>query len=350
MKFKKTLFLLILLILLGLVAYLLERPKDVTPSADTFPDFTVDAAALIHIRNKGEVVALVKTDDGWKLEGEQGFPADPDLVKKTLKSIDELKKEHNVVSNNPQNQSLFEVDPNSGIEVKVSGQDDKVLANFFVGKTGPDFMSTYIRKADSDEVLLGEGYHLRSSFTRTAKSWYDLNVCSLPSEQIEKISIIEGDKRLSLKKDQDQWLLIDPNQAPAKKAVVDDMVTTLTRLRANDLLKADTLEEYGLAAPRKQIMVTMSDGSEKKIDIGRQNDKNQYHVKAEKDVVYLVPQYSMNKFSKTFDELKEIPPKEEAKKEGVTPAEGEAGDGKAGIPIGHGTMSESSPSSESSEK
>jgi len=338
MKFKKTLFLLILLILLGLTVFLLERPKEVPPSANIFPDFTVDAAALIDIRNKGEVVALVKTDEGWKLEDEQDFPADPELVKKTLESIDELQKEHNVVSNNPQNQNLFEVDPNSGIEVKVSNQDKKVLANFFVGKTGPDFMSTYIRKADSDEVFLGAGYHLRSSFTRTAKSWYDLNVCTFPSEQIEKISIIEGDKRLSLKKDQDQWLLIDPNQAPAKKAAVDDMVTTLTRLRANDLLKADTLEEYDLAAPKKQIIVTLSDGSERKIDIGRPNDKNQYYVKAEKDMVYLVPQYVMNKFSKTFDELKEIPPKDEAKEGDVSPAEGEAGDGIPGVHGMPGTM------------
>ena len=316
MKFKKTLFLFILLMALGVLAYIMERPKDITPSVNLFPEFTIDAAALIDIKNQEEKIILVKTDEDWKLEDEQGFPVDPELVKKTLESIAELKRANNVVSHNPENQALFEVDPNKGIEIKVSDQDKKILANFLVGKTGPDFMSTYLRQANSDEVLLCEGYHLRSSFTRKPKNWYDLNITKLSQDQIEKIEINQEKKKLTLKKDQDAWLLIDPNQSPAKKNLADDMANTVARLRASDLLKPDTLEEYELAPPKKQIVVSLSDGSEKIIDIGKKNDENQYYVKAEKDVVYLIAQYNVNKLiNKTFEELKEIPPKEEPKSE-----------------------------------
>ena len=314
MKFRKTLFLFIFLVVLGLIAYILERPKDITPSVNLFPEFTIDTAALIDIKNQEEKIILIKTDEGWKLEDEQGFPVDPELIKKTLESIAELKKANNVFSHNPEKQSIYEVDPNNGIEIKVSDQSQKILANFFVGKTGPDFMSTYLRQADSDEVLLCEGYHLRSSFTRKPKNWYDLNITKLSQDQIEKIEINQGDKKLTLKKDQDAWQLIDPNHAPAKKDLVDDMVNTIARLRANNLLKADTLGEYELAPPKKQIIVSLSDGSEKIIDIGKKNEENQYYVKAEKDVVYLIAQYNINKLiNKTFEELKEIPPQEEPK-------------------------------------
>ncbi|MEW5802384.1 MAG: DUF4340 domain-containing protein [bacterium] len=315
MKFKKTLFLFIFLALLVIVAYLLERPKDNNQPLSLFPEFSMDTAALVDIHNKGENVVLAKVDKGWKIGDEKGFPADPELVKKALESIKELKKANNIVSRNPENQNLYEVDPNKGIEVKVTDGNKKPLANFLVGKTGPDFMSTYLRKAGSQEVLLCDGYHLRSMFSRTTKNWYDLNVCTFTPEEISKIEIVEGDKKLTLKKENDNWQLTDPNQAPAKKNLVDDMTNTLSRLRAIDLAVEETekLAEYELSPPAKQITVALSDGTEKKIMVGKKNDKNQYYVKADKDVLYLVSQFNISKLSKTFDELKEV--KDEAKDE-----------------------------------
>jgi|GEM_PF-416423 len=316
MKFKKTLILFVVLVFLLLIAYLLERPRGTIQPLSLFPDFTIDAASLIHIHNRGNKdeapVTLVKSGQDWKIENEQGFPADSELVKKALESISELKKANNVVSQNPENQKLYEVDPNQGIEVKVSDAKKKNLANFFVGKTGPDFMSTYIRKADSNEVLLCEGYHLRSAFSRTAKNWYDLNICKFTPEEITKIEIAEAGRKLTLKKDKENWQLIDPNQqqARAKKNLADDMANTLSRLRAIDLLRAepDKLAEYQLNPPARQLTVFLTDGTDKKISIGKKNDQNQYYVKAEKDVIYLVAQYHVDRLNKSFEELKELPP------------------------------------------
>ncbi|MEW6380514.1 MAG: DUF4340 domain-containing protein [bacterium] len=316
MKFKKTLVLFITLVFLVLLAYLLERPKGTVQPSSLFPEFTIDAASLIDVRNKDaakdgkeEAVSLAKEGQEWKIAG---FPADEELVKKALESIAELKKAANVVSKNPENQKLYEVDPNKGIKVKISDGKKKVLADFFVGKTGPDFMSTYLRKADSNEVLLCEGYHLRSAFSRTLKNWYDLNVSKFTPEDISKIEIVEADRKISLKKDKDKWQLTDPNQqqAQAKKNLADDMANTLSRLRAIDLLKAepDKFAEYNLTPPARQVSVFLADGTERKISIGKKNEQNQYYVKAEKDVVYLVAQYHIDKLSKSFEELKEVPP------------------------------------------
>ena len=351
MKFRKTLFLFIFLMALGLIAYILERPKNIKPSVNLFPEFTIDTAALIDIKNQEDKIILIRIDEDWKLEDEQGFPVDPELIKKTLDSIAELKKANNVFSNNPEKQSIYEVDPNNGIEIKVSDQNQKILAHFFVGKTGPDFMSTYLRQADSNEVLLCEGYHLRSSFTRKLKNWYDLTITKLSQDQIEKIEINQGDKKLTLKKDQETWQLIDPNQSPAKKDLVDDMVNTIARLRANNLLKADTLEEYELTPPQKQIIVSLSDGSQKIINIGKKNEENQYYVKAEKDVVYLIAQYNINKLiNKTFEELKEIAPKEEPENEIPKDIENTPPGEKPSTPQGKKDTIPSPSSSEPSEK
>lgn len=328
MKLKKTLVLFITLVFLVLLAYLLERPKGTVQPSSLFPEFTIDAAGLIDVHNKGskeEAVSLVKAGQDWKVAGEEGFPADAELVKKALESISELKKAANVVSKNPENQKLYEVDPNNGIEVKVSDGKKKVLADFFVGKTGPDFMSTYLRKADSNVVLLCEGYHLRSAFSRTVKNWYDLNVSKFTPEEIAKIEIAGADgKKLTLKKDTDKWQLIDPNQqqAQAQKNLADDMANTLSRLRSIDLLKAepDKFAEYNLVPPARQVAVFLTDGTERKISVGKKNEQNQYYVRAEKDVVYLVAQYHIDKLGKSFEELKEVPPPPaQADPEGVQP-------------------------------
>jgi hypothetical protein len=315
MTFKKTLFLFILLVLLGIFAWM-DRPKpDVKPSS-LFPEFTTDAATLINIHNKGENVTLAKSDKDWKIGDAKGFPVDPELIKKALDSIAELKKAKNMVSNNPESQKIYEVDPNRGIEVKVSDGKKKLLADFLVGKTGPDFMSTYLRKAGSNEVFQCDGYHLRSAFSRTVKNWYDVNVCKFTPEEIAKITIATADKKLTLKKDHDAWQLIDPNQAPAKKNLADDIANTLSRLRAIDLatVEKDKLAEYELSPPARQVTVSLNDGTEKKISIGKKNDQNQYYVKADKqgapvaEIIYLVSQYNVDKLSKTFEDLKEVPP------------------------------------------
>jgi len=317
MTFKKTLIFFIILVLAGLFVWM-DRPKRNVQPSSFFPEFTTGTAALINIHNKGEDVTLAKTDKDWKIGDNKGFPADSEMVQKALDSIAELKKAKNLVSRNPENQKLYEVDPNQGIEVKVSDSRKKLLADFIVGKTGPDFMSTYIRKAGSNEVFLCEGYHLRSAFSRTVKNWYDVNVCKFTPEEIAKITITSADKKLTLKKDHDTWQLVDPNQAPAQKNLVDDIVNTLARLRAIDLVKEekDKLAEYELSPPARQIIVSLNDGTEKKIDIGKKTDQNQYYVKLEKqgasetDVIYLVAQYNIDKFNKTFDELKEKPSRE----------------------------------------
>jgi len=321
MTFKKTIILFIILVLLGLFAWM-DRPKNNVQPLSLFPEFTTDTAALIHIHNKGEDVTLAKTDKDWKIGDDKGFPVDPELVKKALDSIAELKKAKNMVSKNPENQKLYEVDPNQSIEVKVSDSKKKLLADFLVGKTGPDFMSTYLRKAGSNEVLLCEGYHLRSAFSRTTKNWYDVNVCKFTPEEISKITIATQDKKLTLKKEHDTWQLVDPNQAPANKSLADDIANTLARLRAIDLVREekDKLAEYELSPPARQITVALNDGTEKKISIGKKTDQNQYYVIAEKqaapeahgvpvaEVIYLVSQYNVDKLNKTFEELKEIPP------------------------------------------
>ena len=60
------------------------------------------------------------------------------------------------VSSNPEKQAVFQVD-SSGTEAKLSDASGNLLVHLFAGKTTPEIFNSYVRAADSDDVLYRPG-------------------------------------------------------------------------------------------------------------------------------------------------------------------------------------------------
>ena len=310
MRFKVTLTLVAILIILGIAVYLFERggvreQQGASPQATIFPAFKTEQAAAIEIKTRGKTVSLVKKGNWLVALNGDYYPADKGEVENIFKTLNNMQRE-SIVSTDPNKYPVFELDPVNGAEVKISRSDHTLLAHFFVGKNGPDLISTYIRIGGEKDVLLLSGM-IKPAFDKELKDWRDKTILNLKVEDIVKIDTISPKKKVSLKKDaKGNWEMVEPEKAKVKKDVIEGMVNTLATLKAYDFEDGADLKACGLTSPPTKIQITMKDNSTLSLLIGKEKDSSKRYVKREDNpTVFLVQNFDLGPILKDASELEE---------------------------------------------
>ena len=306
-----------LLILIGVlvglivIALILERPfgggekEEVKP---LFPGFDPQAVVKVEIKDAGTTTVLKKTKGGWAVETARNYPADEEAVKEMFDEVKGMTTEE-LISRDPSKHSRFRVNE-EGVEVKMFGEGDKLLAHLFVGKTGPDYISTYVRRADSNDVYLIRRT-LRPVFAKGKTGWCDKEILSFDEDRAVQIEIVNEGKKVVLKKD-GEWKMVEPEEAKVKADEIDRMLRELSKLKADDLEIEKELKGCGLENPSAEVSVKLDDGTVYRIFFGDESDGKRYLRAEGKEQIFMVYKYKVKRILKTADELKE----EEGKGEG----------------------------------
>jgi len=318
-----------------------------------FPGFEVDQVSSVEIKTKDRQVKLNKEDETWLVATSGNYPADPEAVDTMLGKVKDLRSAL-TASKSADKHSQFEVDSESGVEVKMLGTGEDVLAHFFVGKMGPDYMSTYVRKADEDEVLLVNEY-LKSIFDKGTRGWRGRTIFDFDPMQVQRLTLVSQEKgEIAIEAQEDGgWQIIKPEVAPAEKDAVDDIVRDISKLSADDFAEkkkeqdeegtdeteveevvspveqaaspleveqaASLLKEYKLDEPQSKVMVDLKDGTARILLIGDKSGYRHYVKREDKDTVFMV---SKSKIDRLFKDLEDLKAKiEEEKPEGDQGAE-----------------------------
>ena len=330
MKKKNIFVLLAILVVLVLAVIIIEGPmsnrgkKKAVKESILFPGFESNRVTSVEIKTKDNKVKLNKENDTWIVATAENYPADLEAVEDMFSKVKDLKSSL-VASRSAEKHSQFEVDE-SGVGVAMLGSDESVLAHFFVGKMGPDYLSTYVRKADQDEVLLVSEY-LKSVFDKGARGWRDRTIFDFDSSQVQRLTLVSEEKgEIAIEAREDgSWQMIKPEVAPAVTEAVDDILRDLSKLDADDFAEkeevtsgseekqaADPLQEYKLDEPQSKIMVDLKDGSARVLLIGDESGYRHYVKREEKDTIFLVSKSKIDSIFKDPEELKaEIEPEEE---------------------------------------
>ena len=223
-----------------------------------------------------------------------------------------------VASKSADKHPQFQVDEKDGVQVKVFGPEQKLMAHFFVGKMGSDFMSTYIRKADKNKVLLVDGY-LKPTFAKGTRGWRDRTIFNFDASQVQRLTLVSEKKgEVALEaQDNGEWQILKPDVAPADKDKVDKIVKAIAKLSADDFAvkktdkkketeskPGDVLKEYKLDSPQSKIMVDLKDGTSRVLLIGKKSTGRYYVKRPDKDVIFMVYKSRIDNIFKNPDELK----------------------------------------------
>ena len=201
----KNIKLAIILFVLIALAYFYQGPfKDWKSNLGKPDNFLakIDASQIdkIEIINNGVVTVLTKESDKWKIAGTKDFYVEEDLAYSLNNALEEaISADIELVSSNKDKKSEFKTDLEQGVEVRLFLNAENEIANFVVGKTGSDFVSTYVSEFDSDKT-----YKIKASISGlfSRDSWYNKIIFLSDKEKISKIRFQYIDKEFTITKTQ----------------------------------------------------------------------------------------------------------------------------------------------------
>ncbi|MFH1278652.1 MAG: DUF4340 domain-containing protein [Candidatus Eisenbacteria bacterium] len=304
-------------VLLGLVIVILllvrgdDGPvkKEEARAGLLYPALDTASVDRITIRAGENLVDLSRGGSAWVVASEDGFAADPEGVTRILEALASLRADE-VVSRKPEKYDLFELDSARAVEVAV-GAEESESARFYIGKSGADYRSTYLRDGARDEVFL-QPEALKGVFDRGTRTWKDRALFRIDEEKIAALEMECGGGTIRVEYRGDEgWVVTSPEGYRAKSPVIQGMPAGLTRLTANEFPPAADMALAGLSEPAGTVRIILQDESVKTLLIGAEKpDSGMRYVKrSSDDVLYLVSSSRVLNYIKPAEELIEpVPP------------------------------------------
>lgn len=302
-------------IALALLVWWVERPEkpkrgDVA-TGYLFPDFKVDGTYRLEVEHLSDGVRLVKEGTSWKVanlkggtQGEEWFEADSARVKVALDAMAALELA-SLVGSNPEKHVKFEVD-NIAVQVRAMNENGEKLVHLYVGKSGPDFMSTYVRKEGDDNVYLTNRY-LRGSFNTEVENWREKTIWEIPQGEIQSIQVKGRESYLLGRGEDKKWKLKEPKgQGPTEEeldfAKVNNFLNQVATLEAIGFAKG--AEKEILAKPELTLTLTLDTGVHEVSFLGENSAKDSFVQKKGDPQIYLLRPSLKEQLIKGWKELK----------------------------------------------
>lgn len=273
MRFKLTLFLLVLNFVAGYFIYRLEQQSStaadsVSQDKRVFQDDinAIDRLSItINAERLNETRILQRQKESWQITEPIDWPANQHAIQQILTQLQFLEQEISFSLNDlaKRGQTLADYgleDPILTLTYSTPTQEPQSLK---IGTPTEMGSRVYVLHPNGDEVLVVD---------KTLLEILSLNLEDLRSQQIFDIPIFEvrafnvqvGDNRVRIEKEDEQWQLATPIQAPANPNRMEVTLTELANLRALRLLPPSEANstELGLLTP--QMRVTLGGNNRRK--------------------------------------------------------------------------------------
>ena len=204
------------------------------------PNFSISEDEIEQIvitsGNSGEDITLVKQDNRWALTAPLQTSADSIAMTRLISNLGSLEIE-SVVSMSPERYENYGVTDSAQ---KITATVDGVEQTLFIGETGPDYMSMYVRVNDDPRVFVTNG---RVNAPQDLSAWRDKTIMKLPSSNIERIDVTSPVERYSIERAGGSWqILFEGQTATADSAGVVRWLDRFATLKASGFSSANTRE------------------------------------------------------------------------------------------------------------
>ena len=272
-SFRNTqLLILILIVLVSLLAFVKNRQRFVKVETAFLPGLAEsEIDKLVITKAADDQVALIRQGDDWQIESQDSLPVDPDLVDKALETLVGLEKEE-LVSENQEKHGIYQINLEEATAIEPY-RDGNLVAKIYLGKSGPDFQSFYVRLDGEDQVYRVKGY-LRTTFLPA--DWRQLKAVSFDSKNVSSVEFI-NETDFIISKQEDKWL-IDETESVADQAKVDNLLSQLSGLKASDM---ERMVDQKLDEPVRTITVTTDDGHKTALELFFAEEEDKYWLTVE---------------------------------------------------------------------
>ncbi len=312
MKFRNTLALAIVFLVLGAYVYFveLERARK-EAQKDLLVAFDKDKVEEVILTYPDREIHLNKDIAGkWTITKPINTEADDTTVENLVNAIAECEVEK-VFDEVPEDLAPYGLDtPNATVKVKLKeGQEVPLL---FVGGTTPVGFKTYVRKGDEKKIFLTpSSFHYGTN--KKVKDLRDKKIIDFTDEEVKKIEITNVDKEILLTNNGEDWKIGDPLAYKADVAEVHSFLSSLRSVQAQDFIDNATADSliYGLTPPNLTVSLYLGEDEAKKtVLVGGEKpepggEKKRYLKRGEKDIVYVVGDWVLKDLNKDVNDLRD---------------------------------------------
>lgn len=266
-------FLALLVILIGLGAYLYFVESTRTPGADDDRErvFAIEAAQIdeLTIRSdSGERTTVRRAGDDWQIVEPVAAPADPAEVSGLTSSLSSLQIQR-VIDKAVTDFAQYDLDdPRIEVRFRADGEEKRLSIG---GKTPPG-SDVYARVNDEPRVFLIAAY-LESTFNRGTFDLRDKTPLRIEREAIDTVEITARGATTRLVRADGEWRLAQPLEAPADYNEVNGLISRLmsAQMRSIEDAPKGDLKAYGLAPA---VVTVRAAGGEAQVSLllGRDTD------------------------------------------------------------------------------
>lgn len=279
--------------------------RDRTPVKIPFSKLNIEKVASIELKNWKLDLKIVKKDNIWKIEKPVNYKADDNSVNELLNKLKDIEVGE-VITENKDKYSDYEVSPEKGTEVKVNNMDGGNSVNVIFGKMAGNYQSTFIKFADKKEVFISSGLE-KNILEKDLKLWMDRVILKFKNEDVDSVVLNKKDG-FEITKSSGQLIL----RTSAKKYDIDaqkyiDFLNQLNNLSAEDFYDDNSelgIKTTGLNSPVLRLKIKFKDGIEKEILLGKEDKESKVYLSLkDTNQIFLVSKYSFESINKKYTDL-----------------------------------------------
>ena len=283
MKIKTLVVSIVVLAVLAVGAYVLQRPTPPPPADARLNQPMVDRAAIekaakIRVADAGKTLELTRQADGsWKVPSYYDMPADFGKLSGFVGNLTEAKLQRLVTSNAERIGRLEFKDT----KVELLDASDKVVFTVTLGKNPETGGGRFVRFGDEQKAFLAS---FSAWLDTEARNWASAELTNIKPDDVAKIEIPfaeGGPVTVSRAKKEDAWTA---DKTPAGQKVKADRIASLLSsvgtVRFTDSSATDDANAVAAKANQRAFKLTTFDGKTISVAMGRKPEEKKLKAPA----------------------------------------------------------------------
>ncbi|MGB4704691.1 MAG: DUF4340 domain-containing protein [Candidatus Saccharicenans sp.] len=277
MKPKTTLVLLAIFILLLatviLVEHRSEKAKEKKETAEKLTDFKAAEVEKISLKNENGLITIRRDEQGqWQIIEPLEAEADNYEAGSLAENFASLRFDR-VVEENISDPGVYEI-PKKEVSLWIKGKNEPVIIQ--IGMENPLDGSLYARRADRPQVVLLPSY-LKYSLDKKLFDLRKKDILKFDTAKVQSIELRAKEVSWKARRTEDGWELSQPLKALASRYRIDNLLDSLSGLRAKEFLAEqkdpEKLKVYGLDRPEFTVILGLPESQELIFSINQKDGK-----------------------------------------------------------------------------
>ncbi len=275
MKFKTTIILLaVFLVLLAFVLFFEFKGKGEKDEEEKLVALSSDDVQKIIFKKEDEAITFQKDEKGeWIITEPLEAKADKYEVDRFADDFSDLRIER-VVEEEPEELEKYEI-PQKEISLWFKNKD--MLVKILVGMENP-LDNTFFAKRDDETRVVLISSNLKSLMEKSLFDFREKNIFKFETDDVKSVKLRAKKTRWEASKKGEEWFLKNPVNALAKTSKIDDMLSSLSNLKAKEFVseekRKDEIKKYGILRPEYEITLAMPlENKEVTFSLHKEEDK-----------------------------------------------------------------------------